>query len=82
MSRDNGGSAFPHEDIVEWSGSNSSPGMFLRDWFAGVALQGLISAVTTSTLLTMPTNEELDSYRTKRAYEIADAMLRAREGNL
>jgi hypothetical protein len=44
------------------------PGMTLRDWFAGQALQGLLASTKTSDGLAIA----------KDAYILADAMLRAR----
>ena len=49
------------------------PNMELRDWFAGQALSGLSSHP--GGLLTAPSPEEIS----KRAYEIADAMLAEKE---
>lgn len=63
--RNTGGPAFPqaHDD-------SGSTGMTLRDYFAALALQGLLA----STRLTC------DRVITQDAYEIADAMLEARNG--
>ena len=42
MSKPDGGPAFPHTlDMV--SGGNTRGGMSLRDWFAGMALNGMIA---------------------------------------
>lgn len=65
MSINNGGSAFPNRRH-----GVQSPGMTLRDWFAGQALAGLlrdgidVHGIDDSAYL---------------AYEMADAMLRWRE---
>lgn len=48
----------------------AKPGMTLRDWFAGQALAGLLSGKTRDT------QDEFAAV----SYELADAMLRAREG--
>jgi len=48
-------------------------GMSLRDWFAGMALQGIISSIYFTPQVTF---EECVG----RAYGTADAMLAAREG--
>ena len=58
----NGGPAFP----VRHENGFTNEGMTLRDWFAGQALSGLISAG-------VPTK-----HIGNEAYEIADAMLAAR----
>lgn len=59
--------AFP----VDWGsyGIEPTPGMTLRDWFAGQALMGFISS-----------NETIwsSSVYASAAYEIADSMLSAR----
>jgi hypothetical protein len=77
----NGGSAFPQaqrlfdNDTQSWA-VHSTGGMFLRDWFAGMAIQGAVAYV----------NEHEDHYDESLAntaiasYKIADAMLAAREG--
>ena len=46
-------------------------GMDLRDWFAGLALQGLVASGT------YPTGIMFDT--AKEAYQMADAMMKARE---
>jgi len=60
-----GGQAFPGGTAF------SSPGMTLRDWFAGQALAGLIAADTNLA----STAESLADF----AYDQADAMLAARD---
>lgn len=47
-------------------------GMTLRDYFAAAALQGSIA------FLGMPINREGENARAIKAYDMADAMLRAR----
>lgn len=70
---DDGGPAFPTE-----SEHQSAPnrwhhaGMSLRDWFAGMALQGIASAVPG------PGCASWDYY-SGASYKIADAMLAARK---
>lgn len=49
-----------------------APAISLRDWFAGMALSGMITAGAGK----IETNEKL----VRIVYEIADAMLKAREG--
>ena len=73
MSRDTGGLAFPglaqNEQKVD-----INEGMTLRDYFAGQALQGMLS------------NTDIDFFATgyeyyaKEAYRLADAMLAERGG--
>lgn len=66
-----GGSAFPSLEIGQ-------AGMSLRDWFAGKAMQALLSdpkylqAIKAQSL-------EVDSFVANTAYEMADAMLGQRE---
>ena len=75
MSKENnGGPAFPVEYIAMDSCGNERVqaqdfGMSLRDYFAAKAMQGLIAAGRYEDYALM----------VKRAYEIADAMLSARE---
>lgn len=63
-----GGPAFPRS--AGSGGISSSPGMTLRDWFAGMALAECPD----------PINEEDAPRIAALAYAIADAMLKAREG--
>ena len=51
-------------------------GMTLRDWFAGQALAGLCAAHANPAAIGFPDNVETAT----KAYDLADAMLRAREG--
>jgi hypothetical protein len=69
-----GGPAFPFSKEMETiSGLQFSTGMTLRDWFAGQALVGL---------LTQPAEIEFGaSHFAKASYEMADAMLKAREAS-
>ncbi len=66
MSNDTGGQAFP-DPQQDWRGGK---GMTLRDYFAAKAMQGLISR---------PGPPDID-YESTLAYQIADAMLKARNG--
>jgi hypothetical protein len=59
MKQDDGGPAFP---------SPAQQGMSLRDWFAGMAMQSIISIDATVS----------DSEFASWGYEIADAMLKER----
>ena len=77
MSKD-GGPAFPKPPVMhrnedgklEYFGTQI--GMSLRDWFAGMALQGLLASVTED-------EEVIDDVIARSSYELADAMLAARE---
>ena len=73
MTTHNGGPAFPRSRSVErddvW---DEEEGMSLRDWFAGMALQGLISRIPASA---MPDANGLADF----AYEFADLMLLERQ---
>ena len=63
--------AFPRTKITE-----GTPGMSLRDWFAGQAISGMI-AFTSADRSTSPA--EFTKQVAKRCYALADAMLKARE---
>lgn len=71
----NGGPAFPFaKEMEKISGLQFSTGMSLRDYFAGQALAGL---------LTQPAEPEFAaSHFATAAYQMADAMLAAREVKL
>lgn len=66
-----GGYAFPcgPDDKAGWS---AEYGMSMRDWFAGQALVGIISAEGGER-----TGSPIAAYR---AFELADAMIAARKG--
>ena len=66
------GPAFP---TTQENGCNSGePGMTLRDYFAGKAMQGLMGLAWAGR-----EPKELFKSRADYAYEMADAMLKARE---
>lgn len=75
MNRDDGGPAFPVPD-----GAESMPGMTLRDHFAGMAMAAMIGAYPAQAIDTgeggLLFDNEAIAYD---AYEVADAMLKARE---
>ena len=63
MKKLTGGSAFPRGEI------QSAPGMTLRDYFASMAMQGMMVDV----------EQPKCDYIALIAYQVADAMLKARE---
>lgn len=63
--------AFPQQDDA-----SGSEGMTLRDYFAAKAMQGLMGGDWSDH---KGTNEELIGIWAWLAYEVADAMLKARE---
>jgi hypothetical protein len=63
-----GGPAFPR--------LSEAPGLSIRDWLAGMAMQGLLSHW--QGLEENPSEEELNVGATS-AYQFADAMLKARK---
>lgn len=70
-----GGAAFPQ--ISELGDiAVTSPGMTLRDWFAGQALVGIINACA---LDTRRDGERTENMFARKAFSIADAMIAARE---
>ena len=69
-STNTGGPAFPVPDI---DGSAVCEGMTLRDYFAAKAMQGILSATLT------PNTIWSQDDAAETAYNVADAMLEARE---
>lgn len=63
-----GGPAFPCSNT---HGYHHNPGMTLRDWFAGQALNGILAA-------TFRTDSD-HGMKVKRAWDIADDMLSRRD---
>lgn len=67
MSMNDGGQAFPtHPILYSSADQHLAQGMSLRDWFAGQALAGLTG------------RGDWCKYDVQEAYDIADAMLAAR----
>ena len=75
--KDNGGPAFPCQPLAMDGGACGplDPGMTLRDWFAGMAMQGLLSGDVHARYSSMDWTEKL----TLEAWQAADAMLEARK---
>ena len=76
MTRPDGGPAFPVQQVSlghddEAPSAFMSPGMSLRDWFAGMAAQGILNDHT----MQLAKAEAVAAW----AYEEADALLRERE---
>lgn len=82
MSHDDNGPAFPHvcaEDCIK------GQGMSLRDWFTGMALQGLTAATFQTDQACKALNQAADEeglspheFLAQTAFRLADAMLKAR----
>ncbi len=72
MSKETGGPAFPSEGVVTNDGILYD-GMTLRDYFAAKAMQGAIAGCAAKGEVIM--YSDLSGF----AYEVADAMLKARE---
>ncbi len=77
-----GGPAFPTNPHVDGTRYN---GMSLRDWFAGMAMQGILSAAnneeTCGAILktAQASNRSLREHIANNSYGIADAMLVERQ---
>ena len=83
MSKDTGGSAFPHPQVnLDDAGliflPNSS-GMTMRDWFAGLALAECLKEAERVYLNDDDSNKvDVYEFAACRAYMIADAMIKER----
>ncbi len=74
--KDTGGPAFPCENASEWT-----DGMTLRDYFAGIALQGLLTNEFLVDVVMHTASEQClkaDKLMAEGAYVIADNMLAER----
>ena len=76
MSRKDGGPAYPG-GWTDDPGTEFDRGMSLRDWFAGMALQGMLANTTITQAVA--DNNLGSSYVAGQAFHAADAMLQARE---
>lgn len=81
--KSDGGPAFP---MIVWKSPDgllampSAPGMSLRDWFAGQALVSMGTWVPARKDGTYPgSQKEILNLKSRWSYEMADAMLAARE---
>lgn len=72
MSKQDGGPAFPSDNVT----TSGVKGMTLRDYFAGQALAAVYTRCDASPHAEVRTAEAV----AKCAYNVADAMLAAREG--
>ena len=70
-----GGPAFPVTTVTRYGDEHQCPGMSLRDWFAGQALNGIMSGPASRPMV--PMSEWFDA--PLQAYRLADAMLAERE---
>jgi hypothetical protein len=84
--RNDGGPAYPTAPEYDHDGycwglrEYGQPGMSLRDWFAGQAVSAILTNNPILDILTTNDKDESTRYGAARyAYEVADAMLRARE---
>ena len=80
---DDGSFAFPLAgSTAEWDDVKKQwkpqPGMSLRDWFAGQALQGWLSSFGPD--MVHPVANDMEYEIAKQAYQMADAMIAARKG--
>lgn len=83
----NGGSAFPHESFSLYAEGckvgvvDASRGMLLRDYFAAKAAQGVLGNSDAIAAMKARTPKEITPVEriAAFAYELADAMLAARE---
>ncbi len=77
--KNDGGSAFPK--IVDEPGEDlrQEGGMSLRDYFAGMALQGLLSNGLSAKIRNKYVDKGDDELYAWSAYDLADAMLKERE---
>ena len=77
MEKNDGGAAFP-QPICDDHGETMTPGMSLRDWFAGMALQGILSNNNLNCYWKECEKEECAIKNTETAYRLADAMIAER----
>ena len=73
--KDDGGSVFPCQPHNDKGAITQESGMFLRDFFAAAALQGL----TTGYPWESAVGTEQEARTIRRAWRLADAMLKERQ---
>lgn len=86
MTKETGGPAFPQPITSSIDGhtfttcdrDNAQSGMTLRDWFAGMALQGAMSGSLERLLDSGASPSAIERALVKTSYEMADAMIKAR----
>lgn len=76
--KNGGGQAYPAAWGNHEQGGDYIPGMTLRDWFAGQALAGMFS-IWANRLSVGDKNETRGQWMARNAYDMADAMLAARD---
>jgi len=69
--------AFPHP-VPEGCWGDPSCGMSLRDWFAGQAVGSVMHLCARDTLIP---GETIEAAFARKAYDIADALLAARDAS-
>jgi len=82
---DDGGTAFPNPEFATCEGvaqPHSNPGMTLRQWYAGLAMQGIVSTMTpekTELLAQLAKNAKTDvsNVVAYQALDVADALIAA-----
>ena len=72
--------AFPHEEWIDSIDPKvlnpiRHPGMDLRDWFAGLAMQGILA----NEAMIDGINDNVSKWITAHAYQLADAMMKERD---
>lgn len=72
-----GGDAFPNPGSTDW-GVHPTPGMTLRDYFAGEALPALLTQTYEMLSQTGRQADSVYEIAAEAAYEAADAMLEVR----
>lgn len=87
MKKGDGGTAFPRIDAVETGDYGrqhviSTPGMTLRDYFAGQALTGMLAYPGEVDRASYHEQEQSAAGVAATAYCIADAMIEAREQDI
>lgn len=78
MDKNNGGPAFPAHCTSDGHAANVDGGMSLRDYFAAKAMQGMLAHATRYRPRPGASSNWHEAM-SEEAYEIADAMLRAKE---